>query len=133
MCIRDRDYSGALVGAMIAELLGTPFMSHASHMDVADGKATVTCDIEGGVEIISSSLPIVVSATKGLAEQRIPNMRGIMMAKRKPLNVEVSQASDDQVKIKSYKLPTEKSGVKLVDAENMDELVKLLHEEAKVL
>jgi electron transfer flavoprotein beta subunit len=127
------DYSGALVGPMIAELLGLPFMSHASHMDIADGKATVTCDIEGGVEVISSSLPIVVSASKGLAEQRIPNMKGIMMAKRKPLNVEAAQAIDDRVKIKSYKLPAEKSGVKLVDAENMDELVRLLHEEAKVL
>jgi electron transfer flavoprotein beta subunit len=127
------DYSGALVGPMIAELLSMPFMSHASHMDIADGKATVTCDIEGGVEVISSSLPIVVSASKGLAEQRIPNMKGIMMAKRKPLNVEAAQAIDDRVKIKSYKLPAEKSGVKLVDAENMDELVRLLHEEAKVL
>ena len=127
------DYSGALVGSMVAELLGMPFMSHASKMDIADGKATVTCDIEGGVEVISSPLPMVVSASKGLAEQRIPNMRGIMMAKRKPLNVESSHAVDDQVKIKSYKLPEAKSGVKLVDAENMDELVKLLHEEAKVL
>jgi electron transfer flavoprotein beta subunit len=105
------DYSGALVGPMIAELLGLPFMSHASHMDIADGKATVTCDIEGGVEVISSSLPIVVSASKGLAEQRIPNMKGIMMAKRKPLNVEAAQAIDDRVKIKSYKLPDEEAKV----------------------
>lgn len=127
------DYSGALVGGMLAELMGTPFMSHASHLDVADGKATATCDIEGGVEIISSTLPIVVSASKGLAEQRIPNMKGIMMAKRKPLNVVEPQAGSDNVEVKEFNLPADKTGVKMVDAENMDELVRLLHEEAKAI
>ncbi len=127
------DYSGGLVGGMVAELMGTPFMSFVSNLDVADGKVTATCDIEGGVELISASLPVVVSASKGLAEQRIPNMRGIMMAKRKPLNVVEAQSADDHVSIKGYTLPAEKSGVKLVDAENMDELVRLLHEEAKAL
>jgi len=127
------DYSGGLVGGMVAELMGTPFMSFASNLDVADGKVTATCDIEGGVEVITASLPVVISASKGLAEQRIPNMRGIMMAKRKPLNVVPPQPADDKVTIKEYALPAEKSGVKLVDPENMDELVRLLHEEAKAL
>lgn len=127
------DYSGGLVGGMIAELMDTPFMSYASHLDVADGKITATCDIEGGVEVITASMPAVVSASKGMAEQRIPNMKGIMMAKRKPLNVVAPQSAEDFVTIKNYTLPEEKTGVKLVDAENMEELVRLLHEEAKAL
>jgi len=127
------DYNGSLVGAMIAEYLSQPFLSYVSHMDFADGKATLTCDIEGGVEIVKAPVPFVLSASKGLAEQRIPNMRGIMMAKKKPLNVVEAVSFDAKEQIESYKLPEEKSGVKLVDPENMDELVRLLHEEAKVI
>jgi len=127
------DYSGALVGGMLAEMMDMPLCSFASHIEVADGKITAKCDIEGGVEVVSSSLPVVVTASKGLAEQRIPNMRGIMMAKRKPLNVVEPQEAKVQAKITAYELPDAKSGVKLIDPENMDELVKLLNEEAKVI
>ncbi len=127
------DYNGSLVGSMIAEHLSLPFISYASKMEFADGKATVTADIEGGIEMMSVAPPFVLSAAKGLAEQRIPNMRGIMMAKKKPLNVVESAGSESGAKILEYRLPSEKSGVKLIDAENMDELVRLLHEEAKVI
>ena len=68
-----------------------------------------------------------------MAEQRIPNMRGIMMAKRKPLKVIPAIEIENMVSISAYELPSEKSGVKLIDPENMDELVRLLHEEAKVI
>ncbi|MCB0630983.1 MAG: electron transfer flavoprotein beta subunit/FixA family protein, partial [Lewinella sp.] len=77
--------------------------------------------------------PFVVSAAKGLAEQCIPNMRGIMMAKRKPLQIIDPVAVDDPVTVVSYELPPAKGQVKLIDPENMDELVRLLHEEAKVI
>jgi electron transfer flavoprotein beta subunit len=118
---------------MLAEYLGLPFLSYVSKLDINDGKATVSCDIEGGVELMSLNPPFVLSAAKGLAEQRIPNMRGIMMAKRKPLNAVEAVEHNDSTRVVRYSMPPEKSGVKLVDPENMDELVRLLHEEAKVI
>jgi len=127
------DYHGALVGGMVAEKLGLPFLSFASHMESDGSSVTAKCDIEGGVEVVKSQLPVVISAAKGFAEQRIPNMRGIMMAKRKPLNVIEPISAEDQATVSSFKLPESKSGVKLIDPENMDELVRLLNEEAKVI
>lgn len=127
------DYNGSEVGAMVAELLDMPFISYASHMDLDGNSATIKRDIEGGVETLSVDTPFVISAAKGLAEQRIPNMRGIMMAKRKPLNVVEGASFDDPVVAVRYELPPEKGQVKLIDPEDMDELVRLLHEEAKVI
>lgn len=127
------DYNGAEVGSMIAEMLDQPFFSFTSHLEHDGSKATVTRDIEGGVEVAEVNGKFVLSAAKGLAEQRIPNMRGIMMAKRKPLNVIPAVEADGQVAVVGYELPTEKGGIKMIDAEDMDTLVKLLHEEAKVI
>lgn len=127
------DYNGSLVGAMVAEHLGLPFVSYASHMDMEGDTAVVTRDIEGGVEVLEVNGAFVVSAAKGLAEQRIPNMKGIMMSKRKPLNVVEPSDVSSNVTTQKYELPAAKSGVKLVDPEQMDELVRLLHEEAKVI
>lgn len=127
------DYNGSEVGGMIAELLNTPYVSFASGLEHDGEKATVTRDIEGGVEVAEITGPFVLSASKGLAEQRIPNMRGIMMAKRKPLEVIAASEDEEFVEVIRYALPPEKEGVKMVDPENMDELVRLLHEEAKVI
>ena len=127
------DYNGSEVGAMVAELLDMPFVSFATALDVEGNTATVTRDIEGGTETIELSTPFAVSAAKGMAEQRIPNMRGIMMAKRKPLNVVAPVETEALTSIVSYELPPAKSAVKLVDPENMEELVRLLSEEAKVI
>ena len=127
------DYNGSEVGAMVAELLDLPYLSYATKLEIADAKATVTRDIEGGSESSEVALPIVVSAAKGMAEQRIPNMRGIMMAKRKPLNVVEAIAADDKAVVTEYTMPSAKSEVKMIDPDNMDELVRLLKEEAKVL
>jgi len=127
------DYNGSEVGAMIAELLDMPFVSYASSMEMDGNKATVSRDIEGGTEVLEVEAPFVISAAKGLAEQRIPNMRGIMMAKRKPLKVVEPVEADDLSVAVSYELPPKKSEVKLIDPENMEELVRLLHEEAKVI
>lgn len=127
------DYNGSEVGAMVAELLDIAYVSEASHMDVSGATATVTRDIEGGVEIVEVQTPFAVSAAKGMAEQRIPNMRGIMMAKRKPLKVVEPVSAEVATKVTHYDLPPEKSAVKLIDPDNMDELVRLLHEEAKVI
>ncbi len=127
------DYNGSEVGAMVAEFLGMPFISYASHMEMDGNTATITRDIEGGNEVVEVEAPFVISAAKGLAEQRIPNMRGIMMAKRKPLQVEAPVEFDDLAVATHYELPPEKGDVKLIDPDNIDELVRLLHEEAKVI
>lgn len=127
------DYNGAEVGAMLAEHLDLPYIAFASKLDLNGNTATVERDIEGGVEVLEVDLPFVLSAAKGMAEQRIPNMRGIMSARTKPLQVVTPVAADETVKTVRFTLPPAKAGVKLVDPENMDELVRLLHEEAKVL
>ena len=126
-------YNGSEVGAMVAEYLDLPYIGEAIKLEVDGGKATVTRDIEGGEEVIEVQTPIALSAAKGMAEQRIPNMRGIMMAKRKPLNVVAATDFPDTTRIGHYDKPEEKGSVKLIDPDNMDELVRLLHEEAKVI
>lgn len=127
------DYNGSEVGAMVAEHLDLPFVSYASKLDVNGQTATVERDIEGGVEVLEVDLPFVLSAAKGLAEQRIPNMRGIMMARTKPLKVVPPVPVSESVKAVKFTLPPAKAGVKLVEPDQMDELVRLLHEEAKVI
>ena len=127
------DYNGAEVGAMLAEYLDLPFISFGIKMEVNGNTATINREIEGGTEVVDVNTPFVLSASKGMAEQRIPNMRGIMMAKRKPLNVVEPVAFDDPSVVVSYGLPAAKSAVKMVNPENMEELVRLLHEEAKVI
>jgi electron transfer flavoprotein beta subunit len=127
------DYNGAEVGAMVAEHLDLPYVSFASKLDLNGTVATVERDIEGGVEVLEVDLPLVLSAAKGMSEQRIPNMRGIMMARTKPLHVLPPVATEEPVKAIRFTLPPAKAGVKLIDPEQMDELVRLLHEEAKVI
>jgi electron transfer flavoprotein beta subunit len=127
------DYNGSEVGAMIAEYLDLPFVSYATKLDLEGSTATLVRDIEGGEEIVSVATPFVVSAAKGMAEQKIPNMMGIMKAKSKPLTVVVPVAFDDAAFVSHFDLPAPKAGVKLVNADDMGELVRLLHEEAKVI
>jgi electron transfer flavoprotein beta subunit len=127
------DYNGAEVGAMIAEYLDLPFISYASQLDLHGNTAHVAREIEGGTEELEVDLPFVVSAAKGMAEQRIPNMRGIMMAKTKPLKVLPAFPFEDKALVTGYQMPPAKTTVKLIDPDQMDELVRLLHEEAKVI
>jgi electron transfer flavoprotein beta subunit len=127
------DYNGSEVAAITSELLDMPFISYGTKMVIAGNTATIDRDIEGGVEIIEVDTPFVLSCAKGMAEQRIPNMRGIMMAKRKPITVIPAVDAQDMVSVTKYEYPAEKTGVKLVDPENMDELVNLLNNEAKVI
>ncbi len=127
------DYNGSEVGGMIAEMLGLPYVSVASKLDVTDGKATVERELPSGTEIIEGPLPLVITAAKGMAEQRIPNMRGIMSARTKPLSVVDPADVKPLTSVVKYELPEGKGDVKLIDPENMDELVSLLHNEAKVI
>ncbi|HRG94252.1 MAG TPA: electron transfer flavoprotein beta subunit/FixA family protein, partial [Chitinophagaceae bacterium] len=127
------DYNGSSIGGMVAELLDLPYISLATKFDISGNKATVTREIEGGEEVAEASLPLVVSCQKGMAEQRIPNMKGIMGARTKPLKVQEPVAADPLTAVSGFELPPAKAGVKLVDADNVDELVRLLHEEAKAI
>jgi electron transfer flavoprotein beta subunit len=127
------DFNGSAVGSMIAELLDLPFVSHASSLKYNGDTAMVTRDIEGGVEEVELTGPYVLSAAKGLAEQRIPNMRGIMSAKTKPLQVVPAVTVDSLAEYVHFEVPSAKSSVKMIDPNNMEELVRLLHEEAKVI
>ncbi len=126
-------YNGSEVGAIVAELLEMPYVSYGVKMEVAGTTATIDRDIEGGEETVEVDAPFVLSCAKGMAEQRIPNMRGIMMAKRKPIKVIPAIEAADNATLVKYDYPAEKTGVKLIDPENMDELVNLLHNEAKVI
>ncbi len=127
------DYNGSSIGGMVAELLNLPYVSLAAKFDIAGNTATVTREIEGGEEVCEASLPLVVSCQKGMAEQRIPNMRGIMAARTKPLKVTEPVAADSLTTVTGFELPPAKAGVKLVAADNVEELVRLLHEEAKAI
>jgi electron transfer flavoprotein beta subunit len=127
------DYNGSSIGGMVAEMVDAPYVSLATLFELNGTTATITREIEGGEETCEVSLPVVVSCQKGVAEQRIPNMRGIMAARTKPLQVVEPAATDALTSIVSYELPPAKAGVKLVDADNVAELVRLLHEEAKVI
>lgn len=127
------DYNGSTIGGMLAELVDAPYISLATKLDLNGTTATVSREIEGGEEVAEVSLPLVVSCQKGVAEQRIPNMRGIMAARTKPLKVVEPAAVDALTSIVTYELPPAKAGVKLVSPDNVAELVRLLHEEAKAI
>lgn len=127
------DYNGSSIGGMVAELMNTPYISLATKFDLAGNTATITRDIEGGEEVAEVELPLVVSCSKGVAEQRIPNMRGIMAARTKPLKVVEPIEVEALTNIVNFELPPAKAGVKLVASDEVAELVRLLHEEAKAI
>lgn len=126
------DYNGSSIGGMVAEILDLPYISHAVKFDLDGGNALVVREIDGGEETDKVAFPVVVSCQKGMAEQRIPNMKGIMGARTKPLKIVEPVVAETYTTIASFDLPPAKAGVKLVSAENPEELVRLLHEEAKV-
>ncbi len=126
------DYNSSSIGGMLAELLDLPYISLATKFDLAGNTATVIREIEGGEETDEAALPLVVSCQKGVAEQRIPNMKGIMSARTKPLKVVEPVAAEPLTGIVSFELPPAKAGVRLIPADNPAELIRLLHEEARV-
>jgi electron transfer flavoprotein beta subunit len=130
------DYNGGQVPGMLAAMLRWPFINACVGMELDGNSANLTREIDGGKEKLSAQLPIVVGGQKGLVEEkdlRIPNMRGIMSARTKPLIVKEATGAESKTTVGGFSKPAPKSAVKMVDAENMGELVKLLHEEAKVI
>jgi len=127
------DYNGASIGGMLAELLDMPYVSLATSLKIENGKAVLERETDGGAETNTVALPLVVSCQKGMAEQRIPNMKGIMGARTKPLKVLEPAAADTLTSVVAFDLPPAKAGVKLISADQPEELVRLLHEEAKAI
>tara|TARA_R110002072_G_scaffold302714_4_gene487921 strand:- start:992 stop:1738 length:747 start_codon:yes stop_codon:yes gene_type:complete len=130
------DYNGQMVPGMVAAMLGFNFVNGCVGMEVDGNNVTATREIDGGSESLVTTLPLVVGGQKGIVEEsdlRIPNMRGIMMARKKPLNVVEPTSSENATSSQSFEKPAPKGAVKLVDADNIDELINLLHNEAKVI
>ncbi|MBM3921583.1 MAG: electron transfer flavoprotein subunit beta/FixA family protein [Sphingomonadales bacterium] len=127
------DFNGSSLGGLIAGINDLPYISLATKLDIADAKAIVTREIEGGEEVCEVNFPVVVSAQKGMAEARIPNMRGIMAARTKPLTVVEPVTQEPLTSVTAFELPPAKAGVKLIAPDQVEELVRLLNQEAKVL
>jgi electron transfer flavoprotein beta subunit len=127
------DYNGSQVPAMVGELLGIPSVSICKSLKVEGASITVEREIEGGKEILSCELPIIAGASEGLAEPRIPNMRGIMSARTKPLTVIEAIEAPQHSQIINYDKPKSRGHVNLIPADNVEKLVELLHSEAKVI
>ena len=130
------DYNGGMVPGMIAGLLGYNFINSCIDIKVDGTSVKAIREIDGGKETSSTSLPLIIGGQKGLVEEkdlRIPNMRGIMTARTKVLTVLDPVNATNATKAVKFEKPAPKSAVKLVSADNLDELVNLLHNEAKVI
>ncbi|MBL7472428.1 electron transfer flavoprotein subunit beta/FixA family protein [Robertkochia sediminum] len=130
------DYNGGMVPGMLATLIGANFVNTCISVEVEGNEATAIREIDGGKETIKTTLPLVLGGQKGLVEEkdlRIPNMRGIMMARKKALNVMPAVESAQPTAATAFSKPAPKGDVKLVSPENLDELIDLLHNEAKVI
>ncbi|WP_339792346.1 electron transfer flavoprotein subunit beta/FixA family protein [uncultured Imperialibacter sp.] len=127
------DFNGGMVHGMVGELLGIPSISPVMKLDVEGSKVKMTREIEGGKELLEAELPLVAGCQEPIAEWKIPNMRGIMSARTKPLKVVEPSAVDGLTVTENYELPPAKGQVKMIDKDNIGELVRLLKEEAKVI
>ncbi|MCA0428072.1 MAG: electron transfer flavoprotein subunit beta/FixA family protein [Bacteroidetes bacterium] len=127
------DYNGGMVGGILAGLLGMPCVNVITSIEIDGGVATLERDIDGGKEKVSCPLPFVASAQKELTEPRIPNMRGIMAARTKPLKVVDAITAETGSMTVSFELPPAKGACKMIPVEQAADLIRLLHEEAKVI
>ncbi|MAO08398.1 MAG: electron transfer flavoprotein subunit alpha [Alteromonas sp.] len=128
------DYNGGMVPGMLAKITGAHFVNTCISLEVEGTEVTAIREIDGGKETLKTSLPLVVGGQKGLVEEsdlRIPNMRGIMQARSKPLHVKEPAEASAETSVSKFEKPAPKGDVKLVD--NVDDLVNLLHNEAKVI
>lgn len=127
------DYNGSQVTAMIGELLNIPSVSISKGFSIDNNQITIDREIEGGKEVIVASLPIIIGTAEGVAEPKIPNMRGIMASRTKPLEVIDPVIIEPLTSIIAFDTPTPRGNVKLIDEKNVEELVSLLHNEAEVI
>ena len=127
------DYNGGAVCGLLGALLNMPSVNVVTEINYADGTYSFTRDIDGGREMLSCKGPVVASAQKDLCEPRIPNMRGIMAARTKPLQVVAAKETTPASQYVAYESPAPKSGVKLIDPSNAQELIHILRNELKVI
>jgi len=132
--IEASDYNGSAVGGMLAEMLELNSVSAVSGLNIENGELIVNREIDGGSQVLSVKSPVVLIVQKGIAkEPRIPAMRGIMMARKKPLNVVAAIDAETKTELVDFTLPPPKAACKMVDEDKAKELITILHEEAKVL
>nr|WP_315182868.1 electron transfer flavoprotein subunit beta/FixA family protein [uncultured Flavobacterium sp.] len=130
------DYNGGMVPGMIAGILGYNFLNSCVSLTVEGTNVKAVREIDGGKETVSTALPLIIGCQKGLVEEkdlRIPNMRGIMTARTKTLSIVEPIAAEVNTKAVKFEKPAAKSAVKLISSDNLDELINLLHNEAKVI
>jgi electron transfer flavoprotein beta subunit len=127
------DYNSGVVHGIVGEILGIPSVSPVMKLDIDGTRAKVTCEIEGGKEFLELSLPFVAGCQEPIAEWKIPNMRGIMSARTKPLQVVEAIPVDSGIKLQKFELPPSKGAVKMIPSDDVGQLVTLLRTEAKVL
>lgn len=132
--IESSDHNGSIVGGMLAEFLGYPSVSAVSGLDIKEGKAEIHREIDGGKERVSVPVPFVAIVQKGIAkEPRIAAMRGIMMARTKPIKVVEPAAVDQFTELVNYEMPKPRAACKFIEADNAKQLIALLQNEAKVI
>ncbi|MEQ8475814.1 electron transfer flavoprotein subunit beta/FixA family protein [Fulvivirga sp.] len=127
------DFNGGMVHGMVGEILGIPSISPVMTLDIDGDTAKMAREIEGGKEMLEVKMPLVAGCQEPIAEWKIPNMRGIMSARTKPLNVVEPSQNQSGTTLEKYELPPAKGAVKMVDADNVAELVNLLKNDAKVI
>jgi electron transfer flavoprotein beta subunit len=127
------DYNSGVVHSIVGEMLGIPSVSPVMKLDLDGTSARIAREIEGGKEYAELALPFVAGCQEPIAEWKIPNMRGIMSARTKPLKVVEAVGADGGLKLQRFELPPPKGAVKMIPADNVGELVNLLKNEAKVL
>ena len=132
--IESSDFNGSSVGGMLAEFLGYPSVSSVSNIRIENNHIIITREIDGGKEIVAVPAPVVAVVQKGIAkEPRIAAMRGIMMARSKPLKVIEPVAVESLTEVISFEMPKPRAACKFIDAENPRQLVELLQNEAKII
>ncbi|MDD3457976.1 MAG: electron transfer flavoprotein subunit beta/FixA family protein [Weeksellaceae bacterium] len=130
------DFNGAEVPGFVAGMLDYPFINGCVGLKVEENSVEAIRETDSGKETITATLPVIIGGQNGLVEDselKIPNMRGIMSARTKPLNVVEPEQSTSKISVSGYQKPTERGSVKMIDKDNPGELVRLLHEEAKVI
>ena len=127
------DYNGGLVHGMLGALLGIPSVSPITKLDLDGDNAQLERVIDGGTQILEVSLPFVAGCQEPIAEWKIPNMRGIMQARQKPLDVIEPESFSSQTSTLKYSKPEEKGKIRMINPENLDELVEILHTEEKII
>ena len=134
LCGRESsDYNGSSMPVMLAEMLSIPCMLFAKSLSISGISATLDCEIEGGKEVINTPFPFVAGASEGMAEWKIPNMRGIMSARTKHLSIVEPISVTQNVKLVSFDKPVPRSSVKIIPTEEAGKLFELIREEKKII